>query len=195
MVFFWNKDKKAFGKTYKMKKGVIKGKDVLELATGNGLIVYHTASVAHSYIATDFSEKTISKTQADKHFNMLTSQGVELMLEQADPTYLLYPDDFFDVVIITNALQTMRDPDVVLENVRRVLRPGGVLIAPTYVHDEDTWWQRFKLRMLKLKGMREYSHWTEKGFHQYLQSHGFSIMRSRIFDAFFPMAYVECKME
>lgn len=43
-------------------------------------------------------------------------------------------DQTFDAVIISNALHIMPDPGLVLKNIRRVFKPNGLLIAPTFSH-------------------------------------------------------------
>jgi 2-polyprenyl-3-methyl-5-hydroxy-6-metoxy-1,4-benzoquinol methylase len=42
-----------------------------------------------------------------------------------------YPDNFFDVVTLSEVLEHVSDPHVVLHEIARVLRPGGLLWATT----------------------------------------------------------------
>lgn len=47
---------------------------------------------------------------------------------------LPYADKSFDVVIVSNALHIVPEPEKALREIRRVLRDDGVLIAPTFTH-------------------------------------------------------------
>jgi SAM-dependent methyltransferase len=47
---------------------------------------------------------------------------------EGDQPRLLFPDDFFDVVTLWYVIEHMRNPRKVLQEMRRVLRPGGILL-------------------------------------------------------------------
>jgi phosphatidylethanolamine/phosphatidyl-N-methylethanolamine N-methyltransferase len=47
-----------------------------------------------------------------------------------------YPPDSFDVVVAGNVLHLVPDLERAHDALCHVLRPGGKLIAPTFVHDE-----------------------------------------------------------
>jgi len=49
-------DRRMYQMMYSHIPKVIKNKDVLEIATGPGLLAKHVASAAHKMIATDYSE-------------------------------------------------------------------------------------------------------------------------------------------
>ena len=121
---------RADGKTYrKMMERipeVIRDKDVLEIATGPGTIAKSVAGVAKSMIATDYAENMI--VQAKKG-----EVPDNLIFEVADAMDLPYEEDRFDVVLIANALHIVPDPKKVLAEIDRVLKPGGILIAPNFV--------------------------------------------------------------
>ena len=54
----------------------------------------------------------------------------QLKFEVADATCLPYENNSFDVVIIANALHVMPEPQKALKEIDRVLKDGGLLIAP-----------------------------------------------------------------
>lgn len=201
---YWNKvahiynftrleEREAYEQMYAHIRTAIQGKEVLELATGTGIIAFHTAEAAHSYLATDYAEEMLRVANNDKQFNRLRAKGANLRFEQADATCLPYEDGQFDVVLIANALHIMPDPDAAISEIKRVLRPDGMLIAPTYIHGENTLRQRLKARLMALTGFREYAHWTEAAYHDYLQSHGLTIAHHVLLPASFPLAYTECR--
>ena len=104
----------------------VRGKDVLELATGPGLIAKNVTEVTHRMVATDFSPDMIK--QANKGEN-----PVNLTFEIADASNLQYEDHFFDVVIIANCLHIVPNPEKVLSEIERVMKKGGLLIAPNFI--------------------------------------------------------------
>ena len=44
----------------------------------------------------------------------------------------------FDVVIVSNALHIVPQPEKALREIKRVLKDDGVLIAPTFTHAENS---------------------------------------------------------
>ena len=81
----------------------------------------------------DISHKMIE--EAKKKQKNKSVENIEFRLEDGYDTY--FKDNIFDVVICCNALHMMKDPGLVLAEVRRVLKYGGILIAPTYCHAES----------------------------------------------------------
>jgi phosphatidylethanolamine/phosphatidyl-N-methylethanolamine N-methyltransferase len=53
---------------------------------------------------------------------------------EQDAYGLKFPDGTFDAVIISHVLHIIDRPDLALSEARRVLKNGGLLIAPTYCH-------------------------------------------------------------
>ena len=105
--------------------------EVLECACGTGLITTSTAPRAKRYIATDFSEKMMNKCR-----RKLKAQS-NTTIEFADITDLKYEDDSFDKVIAGNVIHLLDDPEKALDELKRVVKPGGLIIIPTYLTKTD----------------------------------------------------------
>ena len=111
-------DRKVYAFMYERIPAVIRGKEVLEIATGPGLLAKHVAGAAKRMIATDYSDCMIREAK----------KGVapaNLTFETADAKNLPYADDSFDAVLIANALHVMPEPEKALREIDRVLRPGA----------------------------------------------------------------------
>lgn len=164
---------------------VAKGKDVLELATGPGMIARHIAPLAKSVIATDFAPKMIETARKAKN-------PENVCFEVADATSLQFMDKLFDVVVIANALHIIPNPEKALAEIRRVLKDDGVLIAPNFIFKaggKRNLWQR----ILSLVGVRFAHEWTEDEYKSFLKANGWTIEMSYVLKGRIDLAYVECK--
>jgi ubiquinone/menaquinone biosynthesis C-methylase UbiE len=162
---------------------------VLEIATGTGLIAVNIAESVRSVAATDFSPKMIETAKKKK-----APDNVHFSVE--DATTLSFSEKTFDAVIISNALHIMPDPGLVLKNIRRVLKPNGLLIAPTFSqgHLSDSTWKLNAL-LLKLIGFETYSKWKPEEYVEFINHNGFSVQTWRVLKAAFPLVYLEAKLQ
>lgn len=141
--------------------------DVLELACGTGQFSFPLASYVHQWEATDFSANMIAEARK-------RSKPSYLHFSVQDATNLPYAPDSFDAVVIANALHIMPDPDKALSEIRRVLKPGGLLIAPTFVWGTSLG-ARLRLGILRIAGFHTYHRWSSREFREYISGKGFRI--------------------
>ena len=106
-------ERKTYQYLYERIRTAVRGKEVLEIATGPGLLARHVASAAARMIATDYSEKMIAEAKKRE------CPG-NLRYEVADATALPYGDDSFDAVVLSHTLQQVRHPDALLREIVRV---------------------------------------------------------------------------
>jgi len=179
---------KAYKEMYRLMAGVLSSDlDVLEVATGTGLIAVNIAAHVRHLEATDFSPKMISKAKKKK-----APGNVHFSVE--DATKLSFEDASFDAVIISNALHIMPDPVKALLEISRVLKPNGLLIAPNYSHGhlrESTW--NLNAKVLKLIGFDTYSKWTPEEYADFIRQNGFRVERWQVLKAAFPLVYLEAR--
>ena len=124
---FMRKDQAAYEEMYKLIRPVVKAKTVLELATGTGLIAKNIVNAAAHIEATDASAEMIAEAKRD-------NRSAKLHFSVQDMFRLPYAEESFDVVIVSNALHIVPQPEKALAEIRRVLKDDGVLIAPTFTH-------------------------------------------------------------
>ena len=182
---FMRKDRAAYEEMYALIWPVVKAKTVLELATGTGLIAKSIVNAAAHIEATDASVEMIAEAKRD-------NQSAKLHFSVQDMFRLPYADKSFDVVIVSNALHIVPQPEKALAEIHRVLRDDGVLIAPTFTHAENSFFGNSKAFLLKLAGFPLYSRWTSEEYLCFLQQNGWTVRKSDVLKASFPLTYVEC---
>ena len=182
---FMRKDTAAYEQMYALIRPVVRHKTVLELATGTGLIARHIVSEADHIEATDASPEMIAQARRD-------NPSRKLHFSVQDMFDLPYADKSFDVVIVSNALHIVPEPEKALREIRRVLRDDGVLIAPTFTHLGNGLFGKIRAFFLKLAGFPLYHRWSTESYLQFLQQNGWHIHKSLVLRASFPLTYAEC---
>ncbi len=123
---FMRKDRAAYDEMYELIRPVVKGKTVLELATGTGLIAKNIVNAAAHIEATDASAEMIAEAKRD-------NRSAKLHFSVQDMFRLPYADKSFDVVIVSNALHIVPQPEKALAEIRRVLK-GRRRAHRAYLH-------------------------------------------------------------
>ena len=177
-------DKKIYQFMYDRIPETIRNKDVLEIATGPGLLAKHVASASKTIIATDYSEGMIAQAKKGVY-------PTKLRFEVADATALPYEDDSFDAVIISNALHIISEPERALKEIDRVLRPGGILIAPNFVEHKGTAISRIWSGVLHIAGVRFEHQWSAREYLQFLEKNGWQVVFSKEMAARIALMYTE----
>ena len=162
---FMRKDRAAYEKIYELIRPVVKDKTVLELAAGTGLIAKHIVKVAAHIEATDASPEMITEAKRGNY-------SAKLRFSVQDMFSLPYAGNSFDVVIVSNALHIVPQPEKSLREIKRVLKDDGVLIAPTFTHAESSLRGRIKAYFMRLAGFPLHSRWTSEEYLSFLRQNG-----------------------
>ena len=182
---FIRKDAAAYAQLYELLRPVVRHKTVLELATGTGLIAKNIVNAAAHIEATDASPEMIAEAKRD-------NRSAKLHFSVQDMFHLPYADGGFDVVIVANALHIVPEPEKALSEIRRVLKDDGVLVAPTFTHADNAFFGKVKAFFMKLAGFPLRSKWTSAEYLEFLRENGWTVRKSTVLRASFPLTYAEC---
>ena len=182
---FMRKDQAAYEEIYELIRPIVRHKTVLELAAGTGLIAKHIVNAAAHIEATDASPEMIAEAKRD-------NRSAKLHFSVQDMFRLPYADKSFDVVIVSNALHIVPQPEKALAEIRRVLKEDGVLIAPTFTHAGNSFSGKVKAFFMKRVGFPLHSKWTSAEYLRFLRQNGWAVRKSAVLKASFPLTYAEC---
>lgn len=112
---------------------VAPGSRVLDVPCGGGVALRGLSPDQDvSYVAADLDPRMLERTQAAARRRGL---GHLVRTERADVGDLPFEDDSFDLVVTFTGLHCFPDPHRAIEEMARVLRPGGRLIGSSLLED------------------------------------------------------------
>ena len=182
---FMRKDAAAYEQMYELLRPVVRHKTVLELDTGTGVIAKNIVNSAAHIEATDASPEMIAEAKRD-------NRSAKLHFSVQDMFFLPYAEESFDVVIVSNALHIVPQPEKALQEIKRVLKDDGVLIAPTFTHAGNSFSGKVKAFFMKRVGFPLHSKWTSAEYLRFLSQNGWTVRKSAVLKASFPLTYAEC---
>lgn len=171
----------------RMKKRLNRNMNVLELACGTGILSVQLVGNVKMLEATDFSEEMIRQAKQKCHSS-------KLHFSVQDATALPYAPETFDAVVISNALHIMPSPEKALAEIRRVLKPEGVLIAPTFTAAGSVF-GRLQIRVMELFGFKAFHIWKPQEYLDFLKSNGFTVIGSKVYGSRMALTYAVAKVK
>jgi ubiquinone/menaquinone biosynthesis C-methylase UbiE len=185
---------KVFRKSYasileNIESDLNSNQDVLEIGTGTGIIPFSICSKVSSIVATDISPKMVHV--ANRKLTKAKIQNVDFQIQ--DSYNLTLPDESFDMVIASNLLHLLYEPEKPLNEVKRVLRENGIFIAPTLCAGENTKSKIIASIIGTLSGFKVVNKWSINEFKNMLTKNGFIITKTVIIYDKIPLAYIVMK--
>ncbi len=104
-----------------------RGRSVLEVGCGAAIDLARFARGGAEATGVDLSSSAIELARAN-----FRQQGLEGRFEVADGEHLPFPDNAFDLVYAHGVVQYTPDPQRLVDECRRVLKPGGEAVFQVY---------------------------------------------------------------
>jgi phosphatidylethanolamine/phosphatidyl-N-methylethanolamine N-methyltransferase len=159
---------------------------VLEVAAGTGLVTRALARSAQHVVATDYAAAMVA---------MLTQRTAEdglanVTCERADLYALPYEAASFDAIVAANVLHLVPDLEGAILSLKRVLRPHGRLVVPTFCHDE-TLTSALVSRLLAITGFPGHRRFTTRSLAGALVGRGLQVEVQETLSGLIPIGFVQ----
>lgn len=105
-------------------------KRVVDLGCGSGGYLHIKKKYDCAYFGLDFSENMI-KTAKDRAEELGIEEGV--CLQTGDVEGTPYANGFFDLVLAICLIEYFEKPDKLIEEIKRILKEGGILIVQSFI--------------------------------------------------------------
>ena len=102
----------------------VKGKKILEVGAGMGGDSIYLAKKGASVTVLDFTKKALQLIRKNA-----TREKVNIGTIQADARRMPFKDNMFDIIFHQGLLEHFKNPKELLEEQKRVLKPGGHLLV------------------------------------------------------------------
>jgi 2-polyprenyl-6-hydroxyphenyl methylase / 3-demethylubiquinone-9 3-methyltransferase len=124
------------------------GKTALEVGCGGGILTEEIARMGFTTTGVDPSEGSLATARAHAK-----QSGLEISYDFGTGEALPYSNASFDVVFCCDVLEHVRDLPKVIEEIARVLKPGGAFIF-------DTFNRTFISKLVAIKIWQEWKRWA-----------------------------------
>ncbi|MBU1013234.1 MAG: class I SAM-dependent methyltransferase [Bacteroidetes bacterium] len=186
--------KKTLGKTYEVileniDTALYPNQNVLEIGTGTGIIPFTICTKVNSVVATDISPEMIliaKQKQSELHI-----KNIDFQVQ--DAYQLSIADHSFDLVIASNILHLLYEPEQPISEIKRVMKDDGIFIAPTFCVGESLKSKIISSIAGALSGFKIVNKWCINDFKSVLIDNGFEIKKFVKVEGRFPLVYVVMK--
>lgn len=165
-----------------IKKYVNKDDVVLECACGTGLLTLPMAQICKEIVATDYSDGMLKQTQKK------VSGYNNVRIQKASILEIPFDDNKFDVVVAANVIHLLDEPEKALAEMKRVCKPGGKLIIPTYINKENKN-SMFAAKLLSFFGVDFKRQFSLDSYKEFFVKHNVDVKEFRVVEGRMPCAF------
>ena len=158
---------------------------VLEVATGTGILSIKFSNKAAHITAIDIAPEML-KVAREKSARL---QIKNIDFEIGDIYNLKYENNIFDIVVASNILHLLFNPELAILEIKRVLKDQGKLIAPTFCHGTNLR-SRIVSGILSVLGQNTKSRWNPKKYKEFIETQGFTINKEVFVNDNIPLLYL-----
>ena len=200
---FWNSFAKKYdvfinnnvSKTYgiildNLANDTSKTENLLEIATGTGIIALKLSDHIKKIIAIDIAPEMIKIAKEKCILNSINNIDFRI----GDSCNLEFQDKTFDTIIASNVLHLLFEPDLALQEMKRVLKDDGQIIIPTYCHGAN-FKSHIISRLMGLAGFKARTRWTLTTFRDFVRNNRFKIIKEDVIRDKIPLVYLIAKKE
>lgn len=166
----------------KIKEYVTEEDIVLECACGTGLLTVPMAQTCKKLIATDYSVGMLRQTKKKVANYSNTKIGKASILA------LPFQEDQFDIVVAANVIHLLDAPDKAISELKRVCKPNGRIILPTYVNNEKKN-SIFAAKLLSVFGVKFKRQFSLASYKEFIASHNITKVEYSVVDGHMPCAF------
>lgn len=162
---------------------------LLDLGCGTGQVSCAIADAVQSIQACDLAPGMLDIAAAHAREMEL----LNITFSRQDAARLDFPDASFDAALSLAVLHLMPRPEAAMAELRRVVKPGGLLFLSAYLAGQSVF-SRAGNALMSLNGYRDEQMWDAEGFKRFVEGQGFVIADSVRYPMFpIPILFVICK--
>jgi ubiquinone/menaquinone biosynthesis C-methylase UbiE len=169
-----------------LERDLVGRRRLLEVAAGTGQFTPTLGRLVPSVLSTDLSPSMVAQLQA-----RLGGLGLDHVQAQVMSAYDLQVEpSSFDALFCANALHIMEEPQRALAAFWAALAPGGLLVAPTFLHGADAWRRGLSRVLARVSPLVAHTRFDLTGLQAAVTSAGFLVKRAEQLPGLLPLGYV-----
>lgn len=198
---FWNSKAKGYDKVVNkfflkiyeaifvnLLQDTAQSESLLEVATGTGILAIKLSDQVTHITAVDIALEMLNVAKEKSAGKQIKN----IDFRTGDICDLQFEDKSFDTIVASNVLHLLFQPDLALQEMRRVLDDNGRIIVPTFCHGANLRSQILS-RILSLLGQKTKSRWSQKSFMGFIEQNGFEITKNIYINDKIPLTYIVAK--